>query len=301
MELRQIEYFIEVAKREHMTEAAVDLHVAQSAVSRQIYNLEEELGVPLFIREGRKIRLTPIGHTFLAHMEQAMDIIDRAKREMAESLDPEKGTIRIGFPSSLASYILPRAISDFRESYPQAKFTLKQGSYRYLIDSVIKGNINMALIGPLPVNEKKIKGETLFIENLVALLPESHPLALKKSLSLNELQGNPFILSPKGYVLRDLVMKACKLHGFEPEVAFEGKDTDAIKGLVAAGLGITLIPEISLIDSLPRFTVKLPLEEPAVTRAVGVIVPADRELMPTEKLFYQYLKDTFAKLEGFQK
>jgi LysR family transcriptional regulator, transcription activator of glutamate synthase operon len=214
LELRQIEYFIEVAKREHMTEAAVDLHVAQSAVSRQIYNLEEELGVPLFIREGRKIRLTPIGHTFLSHMEQAMDIINRAKREMAESLDPEKGTIRIGFPSSLASYVLPRVISDFRESYPQAKFTLKQGSYRYLIDSVIKGNINMALIGPLPVNEKKIKGETLFIENLVALLPESHPLALKKSLSLNELQGNPFILSPKGYVLRDLVMKACKLHGF---------------------------------------------------------------------------------------
>lgn len=115
MELRQIEYFIEVAKREHMTEAAVNLHVAQSAVSRQIYNLEEELGVPLFIREGRKIRLTPIGHTFLANMEQAMDIIDRAKREMAESLNPEKGTIRIGFPSSLASYVLPRVISDFRK------------------------------------------------------------------------------------------------------------------------------------------------------------------------------------------
>lgn len=301
MELRQIEYFIEVAKREHMTEAAVKLHVAQSAVSRQIYNLEEELGVPLFIRDGRKIRLTPIGHTFLANMEQAMDIIDRAKREMAESLHPEKGTIRIGFPSSLASYVLPRVISDFREGYPQAKFTLKQGSYRYLIDSVIKGNINMALIGPLPMNEKKIKGETLFIEKLVALLPESHPLALKKSLFLNELQGNPFILSPKGYVLRDLVMKACKLHGFEPEVAFEGKDTDAIKGLVAAGLGITLIPEICLIDSLPRFTVKLPLEEPSVTRTVGVIVPTDRELMPTEKLFYQYLKNIFVKLEGFQK
>ena len=123
MELRQIEYFIEVAKREHMTEAAVALHVAQSAVSRQIYNLEEELGVPLFIRDGRKIRLTPIGHTFLSHMEQAMDIIDRSKRELAESLNPEKGTIRIGFPSSLASYILPKVISDFREIYPEAKLS----------------------------------------------------------------------------------------------------------------------------------------------------------------------------------
>lgn len=300
MELRQIEYFIEVAKREHMTEAALALHVAQSAVSRQIYNLEEELGVPLFYREGRKIKLTPVGNTFLTHMQKALDMIERAKREMAESMDPEKGTIRIGFPSSLASYILPKVISDFREVYPEAKFTLKQGSYRYLIDSVIKGHINMALIGPLPPNEKKIHGETLFIERLVALLSTSHPLAKKKTLQLHNLQGDPFILYPKGYVLREIVMKACKAHGFDPEVAFEGKDTDAIKGLVAAGLGVTLIPEISLIDSLPRFTVKLPLEDPSVTRAVGVIIPAERELMPTEKLFYEFLKETFAKLEGFQ-
>ena len=115
MELRQIHYFIEVAKREHVTEAALDLHVAQSAVSRQIFNLEAELGVSLFIREGRNVKLTPIGKVFLEHMQQAMKVIENAKRVVEEYVDPKKGTIHIGFPSSLYSahsnFRLSRALS----------------------------------------------------------------------------------------------------------------------------------------------------------------------------------------------
>src|SRR5699024_7985643 len=100
--LRQIKYFIEVANREHVTEAANALHVAQSAVSRQIFNLEEELGVDLFIREGRTVRLTRIGKIFKDHMEKAINVIDDAKQEVAEYLDPNKGTLQVGFAASLA-------------------------------------------------------------------------------------------------------------------------------------------------------------------------------------------------------
>jgi LysR family transcriptional activator of glutamate synthase operon len=196
MELRQIEYFIEVAKREHMTEAAAALHVAQSAVSRQIFNLESELGVSLFFREGRKIKLTPIGKTFLDYMQQVVDVIDQAKRGLAESLDPEKGTVRIGFPSSLAANVLPNVISAFRSKYPDVRFKLKQGAYGYLIDSVIKGDVSMALVGPTPPNDQKSKGYIFFTEELVALVSENHPLAQKKSLKLSELQNDPFILYP---------------------------------------------------------------------------------------------------------
>lgn len=300
MELRQIEYFIEVAKREHMTEAAASLHVAQSAVSRQIFNLEAELGVDLFFREGRKIKLTPIGKTFLDYMEQVLGVIDQAKREVAESLDPEKGTIRIGFPSSLAANVLPNVISAFRREYPDVRFILKQGSYSFLIDSVINGEINMALVGPTPPSSKKIKSEIFFIEELVALVSETHRLAQKPSLKLSELQHDAFIVYPDGFILRELVINACKEQGFEPKVAFEGEDSDAIKGLVAAGLGVTLIPEITLVDSLPRSTVKLPIKEPRVTRSVGIIIPTERKLMPTEQLFYDFMKNFFTKLQGFQ-
>src|SRR5690625_1003475 len=103
MDLRQIKYFIEVARREHVTEAAKQLHVAQSAVSRQIFNLEAELGVDLFIREGRTVRLTRIGKIFLERMEHALNVIDDARQVVEEYVDPEKGTIHIGFSASLAS------------------------------------------------------------------------------------------------------------------------------------------------------------------------------------------------------
>ncbi|MBY7144933.1 LysR family transcriptional regulator [Virgibacillus sp. NKC19-3] len=300
MELKQIKYFIEVAKQEHVTKAADTLHVAQSAISRQIFNLEAELGVDLFIREGRSVRLTSIGKVFLDRMENAIHVIDDVAQIIEEYTDPELGTIHIGFPSSIASYILPTAISAFRERYPHVKFQLNQGSYYELKQAVIKGEINMALLGPVPMKEKKLKGTILFSESMTALLPVTHPLATSESLHLNELREDSFVLFPENFILRNITIDACRQLGFEPNVSFEGKDIDAIKGLVSAGLGVSLVPEITLVDNLPRATVKLPITQPNVTRTVGVIVPSDRQLLPTEKLFYQFLKDFFTRLEQFQ-
>ncbi|MBP2241938.1 LysR family transcriptional activator of glutamate synthase operon [Cytobacillus eiseniae] len=301
MELRQIHYFMEVAKREHVTDAAAAMHVAQSAVSRQIVNLEMELGVDLFIREGRNVRLTPIGKIFLRHMEEAMTVIDNAQREVEEYLDPEKGTIRIGFPSSLAAYTLPTVISAFRSQHPGVKFQLHQGSYHSLIDGVIKGDIDMALLGPVPKEVKKVQGNILFTEKMVALLPNKHKFADKKALKLSELRDDSFVLFPRGYILREIILNACQQLGFQPTISFEGEDIDAIKGLVSAGLGITLIPEITLIDSLPRQTVKIPITDPEVTRTVGVIIPTEREMLPTAKLFHTFINDFFDRLGSFQK
>ncbi|PYZ91709.1 LysR family transcriptional regulator [Salipaludibacillus keqinensis] len=300
MELRQIKYFMEVATREHMTEAAHSLHVAQSAVSRQVVNLEKELGVDLFIREGRRLKLTPIGKIFLERISHAMNVIDNATREVSEYLEPEKGTLRIAFPISLAAHTLPTAISSFRMQYPEVKFQLKQGLYNDLIDGVVKGDFNLALIGPVPMNENRVKRKILFTENVVALLPIHHPLADRSSLRLWELKDDPFVLLPKGFVFRDIVINACKELGFSPHVAFEGDDIDALKGLVAAGLGVTLMPEVTLVDSLFRSTVKVPVVEPNVTRTVGVITPKERVLLPTEQLFYEFIQNFFVRLSGFK-
>lgn len=299
MDFRQIRYFMEVANREHMTEAADLLHVAQSSVSRQIVNLESELGVDLFIREGRRVRLTPIGKIFYERMKNAMNVIDDARREVEEYLDPEKGTIRITFPISLAAYTLPTVIYAFRLRYPEAKFQLKQALYRDLIDGVLKGDFNLALIGPLPLEEKKLNRKILFTENIVALLPIHHRLAKKPSIKLRELVDEPFCVLPEGFVFREIVMDACQNIGFTPKIAFEGDDIDALKGLVSAGLGVALMPEVTLVDSLPRSTVKIPLVEPNVTRTVGVITPKERVLLPTERLFYDFLQEFFMRLDEF--
>jgi LysR family transcriptional regulator, transcription activator of glutamate synthase operon len=300
MELRQIQYFIEVAKREHMTEAAYALHVAQSAISRQIVNLENELGVELFIREGRNVRLTPIGKVFLEHMEKAMNVIDNATQVVEEYMDPLKGTVHIGFPSSLSSYTLPSIISAFRKEYPEVKFQFMQGSYYELVDKVKKGEVNIAFLGPVPQDIKKIEGNILFTERIVALLPKTHRLSSESVLTLNQLRNESFILFPKGFILRDIIFDACRQIGFEPKVSFVGEEIDAIKGLVSAGLGITLIPEVTLVESIPRGTKKVYVEEPTVTRTVGTIISAERQLLPTEKIFYEFVQNYFKRLEQYQ-
>lgn len=295
MEIRQMRYFMEVAKREHVTEAAKALHVAQSSVSRQLINLESELGVDLFVHEGRRVRLTPIGKIFLERVEQAMNMIQEAERGVKEYLEPEKGTVRIAFPISMAAHVLPKAIFAFRQLYPEAKFQMRQGLYQDLIDGVTNGEFNLALIAPLPEEEPRIKGKVLFTENIVALLPVHHPLANQSAIRLAELKDVPIVTLPEGTVFRKLVLRACQELGFAPTIAFEGDDIDALKGLVSAGLGAALMPEVTLMDSLPRATVKIPLVNAGVTRTIGVICPAQRKLLPTEQLFYRFLSEFYTQ------
>lgn len=295
MELRQIQYFIEVAKLEHVTEASYALHVSQSAVSRQIFKLEAELGVDLFVHEGRKVKLTPIGRLFLKHMEQLMSVIEHSKQEISEYLDPERGIVRIGFPSSLASQLIPRVVTLFRERYPAVHFHLQHGSYKELVEWVIGGELNLAVMGPVPTNEQQVRSTILFEENFVALLPASHKLAQSKSVLLNDLKEDLFVLFPEGFILRDLVVEACAKVGFKPRVTFEGDDLDAIKGLVSAGLGLTLLPEIALGEHIPSSIVAVPIAGPQVKRDVGVIVPVNRELPPTERLFFDFLQQIGAE------
>ncbi|SMO52406.1 LysR family transcriptional regulator [Melghirimyces algeriensis] len=300
MELRQIQYFIEVAKREHVTEAANALHVAQSAVSRQIANLESELGIQLFVREGRNVRLTPLGKIFMEHAEKSLMEIEKAKVEIEEFLDPERGTIRLGFPSSMASHILPRVISAFRMKYPNIGFQLRQGSVRQLTNWLVRGEVELSLIAPVPTDEKDYQGEIFFSEKLIALLPSNHEFSDQPALRLDQLRKHSFVLFPSGFVLNQIVVEACQQMGFTPKVSFEGEDIDAIKGLVAAGLGVTLLPEITLMESIPRATVKIPISEPQLTRTVGMIIPNNRELPPSEKLFYEFIKEFFANLDRFR-
>lgn len=303
MEIRQIQYFLEAAKREHITEAADALHVAQSSVSRQIFNLESELGVELFIREGRSVKLTPLGRVFFERMKQIWSMMEDAKREVEESLDPEKGTVRIAFPISMAAHTLPSIIYSFRTRYPEAKFHMSNALYYDLIDGVINGEFNLAMIAPMPNREKedKINGATLFTENIVALLPLHHPLSNQKELQLKDLKNDPFCVLPEGFVFRDQVVKACHDAGFSPQIAFEGKDIDALKGLVSAGLGVALMPEMTLVDNTPRSTCVIPLSDVNLTRTVGVIYPSHRKLLPTESLFYQFLLETYERLNEFKK
>lgn len=300
MELRQLRYFVEVAEREHISEAAEHLHVAQSAISRQIANLEEELGTPLFERIGRNVKLTPIGKIFLEHTITALKAIDFAAKQVEEFLDPAKGTIKIGFPTSLSSYVLPTVISAFKKEYPEVSFQLRQGSYKYLIEAVKNRELNLALLGPLPSKDETLNTTVLFSEKISALLPANHRLAKEKRIKLVQLRDEDFVLFPSGYILHKVAVDACKSVGFAPRITSEGEDMDAIKGLVAAGIGVSVLPESAFYDSTPRFTVKIPIDTPDFRRSVGIISPANRELAPSELVFFNFVDKFFSRLDRFQ-
>jgi LysR family transcriptional activator of glutamate synthase operon len=300
MEIRQLRYFCEVAKREHVSEAAQFLHIAQSAISRQIANLETELRVQLFIKEGRNVKLTPAGKLFLEHAESALKAIDHAKSQIDEYLDPERGTIKIGFPTSLASHFLPTVISEFKEKYKHIKFHLRQGSYKFLIDALKNMEIDIAFIGPVPKDDSDISGYVLFSESICALLPVNHPLASRQKLHLTDLQDEEFILFPEGMILHQIVIDACTQAGFTPRTSTIGEDLDAIKGLISAGMGVTLLPESTIYDATPPRTVKIPIINPRLKRSVGLIVPKKRDLAPSEKVFFDFVKEFFSHVQEYK-
>lgn len=299
MEMRQVKYFMEVARQEHMTEAAFHLHVAQSAVSRQIAKLEDELGVELFLREGRSVRLTHAGRIFYDHALIAMEAMDKAVQAIEDYLNPEAGKIRLGFPNSLATKTLPRVISAFRHQYSDVGFDFKQGSNRELREWVEKGEIDLAFVSPVPEPTAEINTHVFFSEHMRALIPTHHRLAKQVSINLRDLMDDQFVLFRTGYDMRALVLDACRKVNFEPAVAFESEDIYTIKGLVEAGLGVSLLPETLLVDQTPVGTVSIPVSVPRVTRTVGVIMTKSRTLPPSEKLFYEFLIKYYNRLNEF--
>ncbi|WP_342525668.1 LysR family transcriptional regulator [Chryseomicrobium sp. FSL W7-1435] len=299
MELRQLVYFQEVAKREHISEAALHLHVAQSAISRQIANLEKELGVQLFDRIGRNIKLTSIGRDFLKHTDRALAEINYGLEEISNYLDPEKGTIRIGFPSSFATQLLPSVITAFRKQHPDVEFQLRQGNYNFLIDAVKDRSINLSFIGPIPTNEPDLETTELFTESFSLVVPIQHRLANQMSVHLSELKSEPFIVFPDEFVLHKTVIQACQSVGFKPVISSIGEDLDAIKGLVAAGLGVSILPDSTLPDGSLRLIKKIKLTSPSLSRSVGLITPSSRLLTPSEKIFIAFSEEFFKRMNQY--
>ncbi len=293
MELRQLQYFVKVARKEHYTKAAEELHVAQSAVSRQIHQLEEELGISLFMHVGRNVHLTPAGKLFLTRIETILTDLEKSVLEIRELLDPELGEIRLGFPHSLGVNLVPSVVAQFRQEHPNVKFKFRQGKFNSLINDVINNEVDLALISPFPEKHGHVTGELLITEELFAILPPNHILAEYQTLRLEQLKEEAFVLFSEGYSLRPIVVEACMKAGFKPNIGFEGEETDTIRGLVAAGMGVSLLPEMALVDTGPLQPIKIKVAEPLVTRTIGLIRRSDEKLPIVAEMFRRFLTDEY--------
>lgn len=295
MELRQLQYFVKVARKEHFTKAAEELHVAQSAVSRQIHQLEDELGISLFVQVGRNVQLTHAGRLFLNRIETILTDLEKSVLEIRELLDPELGEIRLGFPHSLGVNLVPSVVAQFRKEHPNVKFKFKQGKFNSLMNDVINNEVDLALISPFPERHDQVTGELLITEELFAILPPNHILSEYQTLRLEQLREETFVVFSEGYSLRPIVMDACLKAGFKPIIGFEGEETDTIRGLVAAGMGISLLPEMALVETGPLQPVKIKITEPQVTRTIGLIRRSREKLPIVAEVFRSFLIDEYFK------
>jgi DNA-binding transcriptional LysR family regulator len=291
MELQQLKYFREVAEREHVTRAAEKLFVSQSAVSRAVNQLEEELGVPLFYRRGRAIVLSPYGRLFLDHVTRALNVLESGKRLLNEQTGGESGTVSLGFLHSLGIEMVPRLIKEYRRKHPRIQFALLvQHSGELLMEELVAGSIDLCLSVPGMFAQSDVAWSHLLDEELLIAMPQSHRLATKRTLNLRELSSEPFLALSPEHTLRIIFDKLCADSSFLPKIAFEGMDVATLRGLIAAGLGIALLP-----PSPARFPgiVEIKLSQPRPVRPLGIGWVEDRYLPPCAVEFRKFAVSKF--------
>ncbi|MDJ0591684.1 MAG: LysR substrate-binding domain-containing protein [Pleurocapsa sp. MO_226.B13] len=243
MELRHLRYFVAVAEELHFGRAAKRLCITQQPLSRQIKDLEEELGAKLFYRTKRTVRLTEVGEIFLAETRKTLQQADRAVELVKQASQGKIGSITVGFTGSALNIVLPTAVRQFKQLYPQVDLTLKRMQTPEQLLALNNGQIDLGLLHP-PINHDGLILETIYREQLVVALPDNHPLAnVSKPVSLQQLANESFILFPRhvGSVLYDRIINLCQQAGFSPNVVQETIPQQTILGLVAAGIGISLI------------------------------------------------------------
>ncbi|GAA1865175.1 LysR family transcriptional regulator [Pseudonocardia ailaonensis] len=280
----RLRWFVAAARAEHLTRAADELGVPQPTLSRGIARLEAELGVPLFTRAGRGVRLTREGRTLLRAAERATGELAVGAAELAG--EGPAGVVTLAFLPTLGTDVVPRLIGGFRARHPRTRFELVQGAHALLVSRVREGEADLALTSPLP-QEPQLATEALGEEELCLAVPAGHHLATRTDgVRLAEAAGEPFLGFLPGYGLRTTVDSWCRDAGFTPRLAFEGGDTATMRGFVGAGLGVALLPVSH--HGPPPGVVELPVTTPRTTRVIGMVWARDRALSPAARAFREF-------------
>jgi DNA-binding transcriptional LysR family regulator len=269
MELQQLEYFRVVARTQHVTQAAEELAITQPALSRAMARLERDLGVALFDHRGRSVKLNRYGQAFLRHVERALAAIEEGRRELVDLADRDAGVIAFGFAHALGTRVVPDLIASFRQQHPRARFQLLQNASHIILAELEAGDVDIALVSPVPPTSERIESIELASEELFLVVPHDHRFAKRRSVRLSELRDDTFVCLRQGYGLRTLTDQFCAEAGFVPKIAFEGEEIATLRSLVSVGLGVAIIPAVSSpAETAPP---QLHITEPICRRSIGLM------------------------------
>jgi DNA-binding transcriptional LysR family regulator len=270
----RLHQFVTVAREEHLTRASELLGIPQPTLSRSIARLESDLGVPLFHRPGRSIKLTRHGRLLLDASERAVATLSASLQLLADEADPSRGRVALAFLHTLGTEAVPRMLRDFRNTHPGVRFALVQGSSDVLLARLRAGEVDVCLTAPLP-DEPGVVARKLDEERIDLFVPADHRFARRRGIRLAEAAGEDFICMVPGYGLRGITDNLCRAAGFSPRVAFEGEEAATARGLVGAGLGVALLPTTASLLSDPGI-VAVRITAPKAARTVGLAWMADR-------------------------
>ena len=286
MELRHLRYFEAVARHSHVTRAAAELHIAQPALSKQISQLEQELGVALFDRVGRNVRLTEAGEALLPHARAAMTQVEAARAEMAERIGLRRGRASIGTPPTVGTQLLPTVLAAFNKRYPGIELRLHEAGVQTLLDLLETGLTDVAVV-TLPVEDEHLTVVPLFTEEMVIAVWKDHPLANRTTVQIGDLKDEPWVLSPENYELREATLNACQTAGFSPRVVLDGGETDTLLRFVVAGIGVALVPRLAVQNTSDL--VALPVSDQKLQRSLGLVWRGDRAASPAARAMREFL------------
>ncbi|OBZ14726.1 LysR family transcriptional regulator [Bacillus sp. FJAT-27264] len=290
MELLQLQYFVAVARLEHMTEAARSLHVTQSSLSKTIQRLEEDLGVPLFDRIGRKLRLNEFGSRFLRRAERALFELEQGKQEISDLSSPEHGTLELAVTAASA---LPNILREFRKKRPNIQFHVQMLTTQEMVTLLHRGEVDFCLSSP-PVHGDDIECEIVCLDPILIAVPMGHRLAERTSVSLTELRDEWFVGVKKGYGTRDLVDSVCNAAGFVPNYVYEGDEPARLSALVEAEIGIAFIPSTAR-NSRERIKY-LQIEDHELVREIALIRHRSRYITRVAVEFREVVVEYFRAL-----
>jgi DNA-binding transcriptional LysR family regulator len=295
LDVRRLKVLREVAAQGSFSAAAEALSFTQSAISQQVAALERETGSKLVERSPRGIRLTDAGTALVTHADAILARIDDAEEELAAIAGLRGGRLRLACFQSVGATVVPQAVAIFHERHPKVELSMIEAEPETARAHLRSGEIDLALVydfEPIPTLEEGELALTHLIDDPYdVIVPKGHPLARKRSLALSDLAEEPWVASTMDCGCRQITESACQEAGFRPRVAFECDETLAAQALVAAGVGVTILPRLALSTIHPGVEVRRLSRNSSVTRRVWAAREEDAYHSPASEAMVQILAD----------
>jgi DNA-binding transcriptional LysR family regulator len=288
-EIRHIEAFLAVARHGNFTRAAAALHVSQPALTVQIRQLEAALGIRLFDRNNRRVALTQLGRELVAPFERVVLDLGTIVESAHDFAAHRRGVVTVACLPSIAAALLPRAIAALARRHEGLVVRVRDGVAARVVDLVKAGEVDVGVSG-CGTLDREIEETPLFMDRLAAFLRDDHRLARRRHVTLRELASGPLILTGKDSSVRGLVDAALRRERLVAHVVQEATYMTTALGMVAAGLGVAILPEAAM-TSAPNGVQRIAIRGPVLTRRIGILTRAGRSLSPAAQKLVEALRE----------